>query len=160
MGVWFSNRNLRIGTTLPYYSDNGRRLQVDGNSWVGGMMAIAADSVPTGYKMAVGGNVIAEKVKVKLQSSGWPDYVFHPQYELPSLKHTEEFIKANGHLPGVPSAATIQKDGLDLGDGQAVLLKKIEELTLHMIGMNKTLEKLIAENEAMKIELKEMKRKK
>ncbi len=50
----------------------------------------------------------------------------------------------------MPSAAQVQKEGLDLGDGQAVLLKKIEELTLHMIDMNKRLEQLEAENTTLK----------
>ena len=106
---------------------------------------------PTGgYKLAVAGNIIAEKVRVKLQSSGWPDYVFNSGYELPTLKETEQFINTNKHLPGVPSAAIIEKEGLDLGDGQAVLLKKIEELTLHLIEMDKKIEKLAAENETLK----------
>jgi len=87
--------------------------------------------------MAVAGNIITEKVKVKLQSAGWPDYVFAQHYQLPSLKDIEEFIKGNNHLPGVPSAKEVENNGLDLGDNQAVLLKKIEELTLYVIELNK-----------------------
>jgi hypothetical protein len=122
----------------------GARLTSNGNFLIGTL------TEPSGYKLAVGGNIIAEKVRVKLQSTGWPDYVFNTDYNLPTLSETEKFIQQHKHLPGVPSAAVIEKEGLDLGDGQAVLLKKIEELTLHMIDMNKKLEKLAAENEMMK----------
>jgi hypothetical protein len=150
VGVWYPSGNLRLCTSG--FTDNGSRLQVDGNSWMGGTVKIATTSFPStgNYKLAVGGNIIAEKVRVKLLSSGWPDYVFGAGYKLLSLKETEQFIKANSHLPGVPSAAIIEKDGLDLGDGQAVLLKKIEELTLHIIEMDKRVEKLENENRELK----------
>jgi hypothetical protein len=115
-----------------------------------GNILIGTTQEATDYKLAVKGNIIAEKVRVKLQSSGWPDYVFNHSYNLPTLKEIEQYIQQNQHLPGVPSAATIEKEGLDLGDGQAVLLQKIEELTLHMIEMNKRVEKLEKENELLK----------
>lgn len=124
---------------------------ITGNGTIGGQVTIGnVTTFPSGYKMAVAGNIIAEKVRVKLQSAGWPDYVFGEKYPLLSLQQTEAFIQQHKHLPGVPSAAEVEKDGLDLGDGQAVLLKKIEELTLYLIEMNRKLEKLAAENEAMK----------
>ena len=106
-----------------------------------------------GYKLAVGGNMIAEQVKVKLQATGWPDYVFGPSYRLPSLQQTEAFIKANGHLPEIPSAKQVEKEGLDLGGNQALLLKKIEELTLHLIEINKKVEKLEIENKNLQYRL-------
>jgi hypothetical protein len=116
-----------------------------------GNVGIGTTNIPTGgYKLAVGGNIIAERVRVKLQSSGWPDYVFSNTYSLLSLEEIEKYIKQNQCLPGVPSAAQTEKEGLDLGDGQAVLLKKIEELTLYLIDMNKKLDALAAENEALK----------
>jgi hypothetical protein len=128
------------------YATEAMRILNNGNVLMG-----TTDDV--GYKLAVKGNIITEKIKVKLQSAGWPDYVFNGEYKLPSLKETEQFIQQNNHLPGVPSAATIEKEGLDLGDGQAVLLKKIEELTLYMIEMNKKIEKLEVENIMMKKKL-------
>ncbi len=146
--IYYNSGNVGIGVTTPAY-----KLAVSGTTHLNGEVSIGAVTTfpATGnYKLAVAGNVIAEKVRVKLQSSIWPDYVFKPSYNLPTLPETEQFIKANSHLPGVPSAKEIEKEGLDLGDGQAVLLKKIEEMTLHMIEMNKRLEKLEAENAAMK----------
>jgi hypothetical protein len=131
------------GVTRAYINSTGGAYYADA-------VSIATTNIPATYKLAVGGNIIAEKVRVKLQSTGWPDYVFNTDYNLLTLGETEKFIQQHKHLPGVPSAAVIEKEGLDLGDGQAVLLKKIEELTLHMIDMNKKLEKLAAENEIMK----------
>ena len=99
-------------------------------------------TIPPDYKLAVAGNVIAEKVKVKKQSSGWPDYVFAPSYKLPSLIEVEKFVKQNSHLPEIPSAAEIEKDGQDLGDMNRLLLKKVEELTLYIINQEKRIQEL------------------
>lgn len=93
------------------------------------------------YKFAVAGGIIAEEVVVKLQSN-WPDYVFEDDYELPSIKETEKFIITNKHLPGVPSAEEIKEEGVALAEMQSILLKKIEELTLHTIRQEKQIEKL------------------
>ena len=91
---------------------------------------------PKGYKLAVGGSMIAESVKVKLQGA-WPDFVFSKKYQLPSLQETEKHILANGHLPGIPSASEVSKEGIDLGEMNKKLLQKIEELTLYLIEMKK-----------------------
>jgi hypothetical protein len=91
-------------------------------------------------KLAVNGDIFSKKVKVT--QSGWPDYVFAPAYRLRTLAEVELFIKQQHHLPDAPSAAAVEKDGLDLGDNQAMLLKKIEELTLYLIAQNKKLELL------------------
>jgi hypothetical protein len=92
-----------------------------------------------GYKLAVAGSAVAERLVVKKQSS-WPDYVFDSSYQLASLYQVERYIQQNKHLPDVPSAAEVKKEGLDLGNNQAVLLKKIEELTLYIIEQNKRVE--------------------
>lgn len=104
-----------------------------------GQVGIGIAAFPTGHKLAVGGSIIAEKVKVSLQP--WADYVFEPTYQLPTLEEVAAFIKQNKHLPGVPSAAEVEKNGLDLGDNQATLLKKIEELTLYIIDQDKQQQK-------------------
>ncbi len=93
-------------------------------------------SEPQG-KLAINGTAYARKVKVTLD--GWPDYVFDEKYQLLSLPNLEKYIKKHKHLPGVKSAAEIEKDGLDLGSSQAVLLEKIEELTLYIIDQNKVI---------------------
>lgn len=89
-----------------------------------------------GYTLAVNGTAIFTKVVVKTFSN-WPDYVFKKNFQHPSLDSLERYIKANSHLPEIPSADSIAKTGLDLGANQATLLKKIEELTLYVIELNK-----------------------
>ncbi|SMC74797.1 hypothetical protein [Pedobacter africanus] len=91
-----------------------------------------------GYKLAVAGNMVTESVKVSLQGA-WPDYVFTKEHQLPTLQETEKHIKDKGHLPGIPSAAEVKAGGIDLGEMNAKLLQKIEELTLHLIEMDKRL---------------------
>jgi hypothetical protein len=93
-----------------------------------------------GYKFAVNGDAIFNKVKVKQYP--WPDYVFYPDYKLLTLREVEAFIQRNKHLPGVPSAKEVEDKGLDVGESQAVLLKKIEELTLYIIEQQKEIESL------------------
>jgi len=89
-----------------------------------------------GYMLAVAGNAIAQEVVVKLQAQ-WPDYVFDSAYNLPPLTQVEQYINTNNHLPGIPSAKETAQQGISLGNNQALLLKKIEELTLYMIEQNK-----------------------
>jgi hypothetical protein len=91
-------------------------------------------------KLSVNGKIRAKEIKV--EAINWPDYVFGEDYELPELKNTEEFIKKNKHLPGIPSAEEVEKEGVSLGEMNNKLLKKIEELTLHLISMKKELDEL------------------
>lgn len=90
----------------------------------------------TGYRLSVDGKIICEEVRVELQGD-WPDYVFADEYELRSIEETAEFIEKNKHLPGIPSAAEVAENGITVGDMQKRMMEKIEELTLHMIEMNK-----------------------
>ncbi|MEJ5091521.1 hypothetical protein GEO21_15890 [Sphingobacterium faecium] len=82
-------------------------------------------------KLVVKGKILAEEIKV--QAINWPDYVFKPEYQLPSLGETEKFIKANGHLPEIPKATEVEANGVSLGEMNKILVKKVEELTLHLI---------------------------
>jgi len=86
-------------------------------------------------KLAVNGNIRAHEIKV--ETANWPDYVFANGYQLPSLKETEQYIKEKGHLLGIPSAEQVKLNGVDLGEMNAKLLQKIEELTLHLIEQQK-----------------------
>jgi len=134
--------DLRIGT----YSTNdfgrfviringGDRMFVnpDGRIIVGS----ATGTSPAGSQMLkVRGGIQATDFTVTSIAS-WPDYVFADNYKLKSLEETEAFIKANKHLPNIPAAAEIEKNGLELGDMQKRMMEKIEELTLHLIESNK-----------------------
>lgn len=87
-------------------------------------------------KLSVNGNLWATAIKVAA-TNPWPDYVFDPAYERLPLMELESFIKTNKHLPEIPSAKAIEKDGINLGDMNTKLLKKIEELTLYLIELKK-----------------------
>jgi len=86
-------------------------------------------------RVVINGSILARKVKVTLDY--FPDYVFKPGYKLRSLKETEDFIALNGHLPEVPCAEEVAENGADLGELNKILLKKIEEITLHLIRLEK-----------------------
>lgn len=105
-------------------------------------------------KLSVQGTIRAQEVVVTLDN--WPDYVFDEDYDLKSLGEVERFINANGRLPDMPSQAEVSAEGVQLGQVQAKLLEKIEELTLHLIEQNRELsryqqrfEKLEAENDQL-----------
>ncbi len=98
------------------------------------------------------GNVINFKVKnngyfwareVIVTLNTFPDYVFGDTYKLMSLEETENFIKENKHLPGVPSESEVVKNGINVGEMNALLLEKIEELTLYVINLKKENDKLL-----------------
>jgi hypothetical protein len=99
--------------------------------------------------LAVNGRVSAQKMVIT-QAGRWPDYVFNKQYMLPALSEVEKFIKQNNHLPGIPSASEVEKKGIDVGNNQAALLQKIEELTLYTIQQDKELKTLKQEMAELK----------
>jgi hypothetical protein len=111
-------------------------LNVGGTLNTTGAVTIGASGTSTGYKLAVGGKAIAEEVVVKLQAN-WPDYVFEKDYKLPSFSELELFIKQNKHLPGMPTAVEVKDQGIAVGEMNALLLKKVEELTLYILEQQK-----------------------
>lgn len=102
------------------------RIRGDGNVGIG-------TTNPT-HKLAVNGTIRAKEVIV---DTGWADYVFDDSYRLAPLAEVEQHIRAEKHLPGIPSAAEVAAHGVSMGDMQAKLLSKVEELTLHLIRMEK-----------------------
>jgi hypothetical protein len=88
------------------------------------------------YRLSVEGKIRSKEIVVE---TGWADYVFAKNYKLPSLSDVEKYIKANSHLPEIPSAEEIQTNGLKLGEVQTKMMQKIEELTLYIIEQNKTI---------------------
>jgi hypothetical protein len=107
---------------------------------------------PNGYKLAVNGKIGAKDVRVENASTTWPDYVFAPAYSLPTLEEVERYIKTHNHLQDVPSAEQVKKEGHELGEMDAILLKKIEELTLYVIELKK-------DNEEMKKKIESLDKK-
>lgn len=100
-----------------------------------GSVGIGTETPNANYKLNVNGKIRSQEIKV--ENTSWPDYVFAKDYQLPALSETEKHIKEKGHLPGIPTAAEVKTNGIDLGEMNAKLLQKIEELTLHLIELKK-----------------------
>jgi len=91
----------------------------------------------------VSGLICAEEIRVQLSGNEcWPDYVFSKDYKLLPLHDVEEYITENQHLPNIPSSAEVESNGVELGAINALLLQKVEELTLYIIQMEKRLVEL------------------
>ncbi|NLR63076.1 hypothetical protein HGH92_02040 [Chitinophaga varians] len=139
------NQNIVIGTA------GTERIRINPNGYVG-----IGTNKP--YAMlSVAGDIMAKKVRVT--QTGWADYVFDSSYVLPSLEAVEKHIRQYKHLPEIPAAATILKDGLDLGDMQQQQMKKIEELTLYLIEQNKKMEQLQLQLQRQEARIKELEKK-
>ena len=109
---------------------------------VGSQVLIGEFANPAnGYLLSVDGKVMAEEMRIE-NSSGWPDYVFEEGYELKSLGHLKNEIENLGHLPGVPSAESIEEEGIRVGEMQKKQMEKIEELTLYILQLHERIEKL------------------
>ncbi len=133
---------LALGT-----SGSGAALTVNSSSQV----IIGNTTNPGGYKLYVEQGILTEKVKVAVKTNAnWADHVFAPDYKLSPINEVDAFVKANKHLPGVPSAATMVKEGLDVATMDAKLLEKIEELTLYVIELNRQMKKMEIKYAALK----------
>ncbi len=119
-----------------------------------GRVGIGTNSTGS-HKLAVEGTIGARKVMV--EPTGWSDFVFEKNYELTPLCEVEKYIAKNKHLPEIPAESEVLENGLDLGEMDAKLLQKIEELTLYLIQEHKNNQKLQKEVEKLKKELRKLK---
>ncbi len=103
------------------------------------------------FRVSADGVTYAKKIKVEL--TNWPDYVFKPAYSLMPLTDVKSYIDKNHHLPDMPSAAEVEKDGLNVGEMNKLLAKKVEELTLYLIELKQ-------ENQEIKKTIQSLKSKK
>ncbi|MGN7812450.1 hypothetical protein [Flavobacterium sp. 22076] len=99
-------------------------------------------------KLDVNGAIHSQEVKVDMD--GWSDFVFKKDYILPTLEEVEKHIIEKGHLENIPSEEEVLKNGINLGEINAKLLQKIEELTLYIIELKK-------ENEIIKKDILKLK---
>lgn len=120
-----------------------------------GEVAIGTSDFSNDHKLRVEGSIGAREIKV--EASGWSDFVFEKGYELRTLEEVEEHINENGHLPEIPSEEEVSENGINLGEMDAKLLQKIEELTLYMIDMNKQMKTQATEIEQLKTENSKLK---
>jgi hypothetical protein len=137
-------------TTLAGYGITDAPLSADvvhkiGDESIGGIKSFSGKigigtTTPGIYQLAVKGTIKTQAIKV--DPTNWADYVFAKSYKLPALSEVEKFIQDKQHLPEIPSEADVKKNGIELGDMNALLLKKIEELTLYMIQKDKEVTEL------------------
>jgi hypothetical protein len=135
IGTNFSNTAgkivLRTGGLDRVYLDNA------------GNLAIGTETVAAGYRVSIRGKVIAEEMRVQALAN-WPDYVFNNKYKLLPLESLEQYINTHHHLPNIPAAAQVEKEGIAIGEMQTKMMEKIEELTLYLIQANKEIQQLKA----------------
>jgi hypothetical protein len=113
------------------------------------MMIFPRDMNGSGW-VRVNGLIEAKEMKVTPATAWWPDFVFENKYKLKPLEDVEKYIIENKHLEGVPSSEEVATDGINLGEMNAILLRKIEELTLYMIELkkeNEEIKKMILKSE-------------
>ncbi|WP_291110877.1 hypothetical protein [Dysgonomonas sp. UBA7710] len=124
-----------------------------GGSQIGGSLGI---SVYDGREIArffnwglnLAGTIRSKEVKI--EATGWSDFVFNKNYDLPKLSEVEKHINEKQHLPGIPSEKEVLENGISVGEMQAKLLQKIEELTLYVITQDKRIKALEEENHTLK----------
>jgi trimeric autotransporter adhesin len=160
-GIWLNGNSNDCfvgnnGTNVSFWTSSvgWSALQIEKTT---GKVMIGNVTAPNGYKLFVEQGILTERVKVAIKTSAnWADYVFDKSYQLPVLQQVEQYIQQHQHLPGIPAASDVVKNGLDLGEMNAKLLGKIEELTLYIIAIDKeaALQKL--RNDKMQQEIKDL----
>jgi hypothetical protein len=112
--------------------------------WPNGQIGIGTGSTTLGTdtKLAVEGLISCRELKVIPTSSSWPDYVFKKDFQRMSLHDVENYISSNSHLPQLPSANEVEKNGYKVGETQTQILQALEELYLHVIDLKKENEQL------------------
>jgi hypothetical protein len=136
------NSMIGTGVNLLIRSGTGTNLLLNDQAG-GGKVGIGTTNPD--QKLTVKGKIHAEEVIIDLAVPA-PDYVFEKLYDLKSLDEVKKYIDENKHLPEVPSAKEMEKDGVKVGEMEMILLKKIEELTLYMIENKGEIEKLKQQN--------------
>lgn len=144
---FYFNKSIYIdGAVSSYQTDlllqangaTGIKVKTDGKVIIGATSI--ASGAHTNYKLSVDGLIVSKKVVVTLDN--WADNVFDEKYELRSLAEIEKFVKQQKHLPEIPSEAEVLENGVELGEINMLLLKKVEELTLYIIDMQKQIDDL------------------
>lgn len=138
------NANLKLGTD--FFGTFTPMFTLIGQNGAPNYGNIGIGTTNPDQKLTVKGKIHAEEVIIDLNVP-LADYVFKPEYKLMPLDELEQFVKTNNHLPEIPSASEVEKDGLSLGEMQNKLLQKIEELTLYTIELKKEVDQLKTQNQ-------------
>ncbi|MBK9400283.1 MAG: hypothetical protein IPN36_05300 [Bacteroidetes bacterium] len=159
-GVYGTASGSTVGTRIGVYGSASGAATAEGN-WGGyfptkvytSQIRVGTTGGATGFIACIGGKLIAEEVRVELETS-WPDYVFADGYELMPLEQLKKEINQHKHLPGIPSASQIEEQGgVDLGAMQTKLVEKVEELTLYIIQLKEQNDKLQELNEKLQVRM-------
>lgn len=132
---------------LRFYTYNGNLnevMRIKSNGFIG------IGLTNPNFNLEVNGSIKGTTLHTSTQS--WSDFVFEKNYKLLTLEEVEQHINKNGHLPEIPSEADVTENGINLGEMDAKLLQKIEELTLYVIEQNKQIQELRKEVLALKNE--------
>lgn len=135
---FYNNGKFGIKTSTPRHE-----LDVNGTTITEGLL-VTSGNVGIGTenpqnKLEVNGTIRAREIRVEAL---WSDFVFEKDYKLPTLKEVEMHIKEKGTLPNVPSEEIVKANGISVGETNALLLQKMEELTLYVIQQQKEIEEL------------------
>jgi hypothetical protein len=122
----------RIHAGTDFYAGKGLTVDEVGNVGIG--------TENPQQKLHVKGTVYSTEVKVDVAAGTGPDYVFSNNYPLPTLDYLKSYIAQHQHLPEVPSAKEMETNGVQLGEMNMLLLKKVEELTLYVIEQQRKLD--------------------
>jgi hypothetical protein len=133
LGMWYEDTADRFTFKSAAAAVPSMVIDVD-SQWV----TINTATPKPGYELSVNGQIVCEELLVQ-SSLDWPDYVFADDYPLRSLAEVESHIKTQRRLPGIPSAADLEQEGLSIGTMQKRMMEKIEELTLYTIEQDKQL---------------------
>lgn len=153
------DKNVFIGFQAGYNETGSNKLYIENSTsslpLIGGDFSIdeiylngkvGIGTTSPSHELSVNGTIQAKEVLVE---TGWADFVFDDEYELSTLEQVEQYVQNNNHLPGIPSAKEVEKNGINLGDMQSKLLIKIEELTLYTIEQDKQIQRLIEDNSSL-----------
>lgn len=166
-GIILEPKDLERSNTFVRLRDESHQIQVDrdgnmsiesmdGNNYMPllltgrvGVNVTNVNKLVPDYALCVHGGIITEKVNIKSYSE-WHDYVFAPDYALMPLSQLKDYVTVNHHLPDIPSEQEVLSQGLEIGEMQGLLLKKIEELTLYSIQLQEQMESMQKEIDELK----------